>query len=116
MTNNSPHGGRLGVGHDQEAVHERLEGADRIDLDHRDVGAVAGHPGRDALADPAIPGDVGTVGGAVSPPPHWLERAKNVSRVASFLIDPPDGRMPPMTPEAQKAQQDRGAAQAERRS
>ena len=35
----------------------------------------------------------GTVGGAVSPPPHWLERAKNVSRVASFLIDPPDGRM-----------------------
>jgi hypothetical protein len=57
----------------------------------------------------------GTVGGAVSPPPHWLERAKNVSRVASFLIDPPDGRMPAMTPEAQKAQQDRGAAQTERR-
>jgi len=57
----------------------------------------------------------GTVGGAVSPPPHWLERAKNVSRVASFLIDPPDGRMPPMTPEAQKAQADRAAAQQERR-
>ncbi len=57
----------------------------------------------------------GTVGGAVSPPPHWLERAKNVSRVASFLIDPPDGRLPALTPEAQKAQQARNAAQQERR-
>ena len=57
----------------------------------------------------------GTVGGAVSPPPHWLERAKNVSRVASFLIDPPDGRMPAMTADAQKAQQERAAAQQERR-
>src|SRR6185503_3896153 len=57
----------------------------------------------------------GTVGGAVSPPPHWLERAKNVSRVASFLIDPPDGRLPALTPEAQKAQQERNAAAAERR-
>ncbi len=56
-----------------------------------------------------------TVGGAVSPPPHWLERAKNVSRVASFLIDPPDGRMPPMTPDAQKAMQERQQAQAARR-
>jgi len=57
----------------------------------------------------------GTVGGAVSPPPHWLERSRNVSRVASYLIDPPDGRMPPMTPEAQKAQQARQAAQQARR-
>ena len=45
----------------------------------------------------------GTVGGAVSPPPHWLERSRNVSRVASYLIDPPDGRMPAMTPEAIKS-------------
>ena len=57
----------------------------------------------------------GTVGGAVSPPPHWLERSRNVSRVASYLIDPPDGRMPAMTPEAIKAQQDRQQAQAARR-
>jgi hypothetical protein len=57
----------------------------------------------------------GTVGGAVSPPPHWLERSRNVSRVASYLVDPPDGRMPAMTPEAQKAQQARTAAQQERR-
>jgi hypothetical protein len=57
----------------------------------------------------------GTVGGAVSPPPHWLERAKSVSRVASFVIDPPNGRIPPLTPEAQKAAQERQAAQAARR-
>jgi hypothetical protein len=36
----------------------------------------------------------GTVGGAVSPPPHWLERAKGVSRVSSYVIDPPNGRRP----------------------
>jgi hypothetical protein len=57
----------------------------------------------------------GTVGGAVSPPPHWLERSRNVSRVSSFLIDPPTGRMPATTPEAQKAQQERQQRQAARR-
>jgi len=57
----------------------------------------------------------GTVGGAVSPPPHWLERSRDVSRVASYIIDPPNGRQPALTPEAQKAQQERNAAAAERR-
>src|SRR5688572_29590529 len=59
----------------------------------------------------------GTVGGAVSPPPHWLERSRDVSRVASYIIDPPNGRQPAMTPEAIKAQQERNAiAQANRRA
>ena len=58
----------------------------------------------------------GAVGGPVSPPPHWLERSKNVSRLASFVIDPPDGRLPPMTPEAQKRQQEQQAAQKARRA
>jgi hypothetical protein len=49
----------------------------------------------------------GTVGGAVSPPPHWLERAKGVSRVSSYVIDPPDGRIPALTPEAQAAAEQR---------
>jgi hypothetical protein len=57
----------------------------------------------------------GTVGGAVSPPPHWLERSRSVSRVSSYLIDPPNGRMPATTPEAQKAQQERQQRQAARR-
>jgi hypothetical protein len=57
----------------------------------------------------------GTVGGAVSPPPHWLERSRNVSRVASYVIDPPDGRIPALTPAAQAAAQQRQQAQQARR-
>ena len=57
----------------------------------------------------------GTVGGAVSPPPHWLERSRSVSRVSSYIIDPPNGRMPATTPEAQKAAQERQQRQAARR-
>jgi len=41
----------------------------------------------------------GTVGGPVSPPPHWLERGTPTYQ-ASLIIDPPDGRMPPQTPDA----------------
>ena len=44
----------------------------------------------------------GTVGGPVSPPPHWLERGKP-SYQASLIVDPPDGRMPPQTPEAARS-------------
>ena len=57
----------------------------------------------------------GTVGGAVSPPPHWLERARSVSRVSSYVIDPPDGRMPALTAAAQAAQTQRQQAAAARR-
>src|SRR4029079_11134245 len=57
----------------------------------------------------------GTVGGAVSSPPHWLERARSVSRVSSYVIDPPDGRIPALTPAAQAAAEKRQQAQAARR-
>src|SRR5262245_8353882 len=57
----------------------------------------------------------GTVGGAVSPPPHWLERARTVSRVTSYVIDPPNGQIPALTPAAQAAaDQRRNATQARR--
>jgi hypothetical protein len=50
----------------------------------------------------------GQVGSATSPPPHWLERRK-VSRRTSLVIEPPDGRIPPLTREAQaRAQGGRG--------
>src|SRR5688572_19891540 len=39
--------------------------------------------------------NAGAVGSATSPPPHWLERGK-VSRRTSLVIDPPDGRLPPL--------------------
>jgi hypothetical protein len=45
--------------------------------------------------------NAGQVGSATSPPPHWLERSKT-SRRTSIVIDPPDGRIPPLTPEARR--------------
>jgi hypothetical protein len=54
----------------------------------------------------------GTVGGPVSPPPHWLERGRP-SYQASLIVDPPDGRLPPQTPESTQrliAQRDAAAA------
>src|SRR5947207_8095589 len=56
----------------------------------------------------------GTVGGAVSPPPHWLERSRSVSRVSSYVIHPPAGRSPGLTPTAQAAATQRQDAQAVR--
>ena len=43
--------------------------------------------------------NAGGVGSATSPPPHWLERSK-VSRRTSLVIDPPDGRLPPLVQQA----------------
>jgi hypothetical protein len=61
-----------------------------------------------------VPADViarGTVGGPVSPPPHWLERGEP-SRQASLIVDPRDGRLPGLTLEAQA----RNAARASERA
>ena len=55
----------------------------------------------------ATPG--GDVGGPVSPPPHWLERG-TPQRVASLIIDPPDGRQPALTADAQQRTQAQQAA------
>ncbi len=45
-------------------------------------------------------------GGAVTinPPSYWVERGKPV-RQASLVVDPPDGRIPPLTPEGKAAVQ-----------
>jgi len=39
--------------------------------------------------------NAGQVGSATSPPPHWLERGRT-SRRTSLVVDPPDGRLPPV--------------------
>jgi hypothetical protein len=44
---------------------------------------------------PSIP--FGQVGGGQSPPQHWFERAAP-QRQASLIVDPPNGRLPAMTP------------------
>jgi hypothetical protein len=46
---------------------------------------------------------LGDVGDGTSPPPHWLERGEP-SRQSSLVVDPPDGKLPPMTPEGQARQ------------
>ena len=45
----------------------------------------------------------GAVGGPVSPPPHWLERG-DPQRQASLVVDPPNGRTPPLTEAGQQRQ------------
>jgi hypothetical protein len=35
------------------------------------------------------------------PPSHWVERARRPCRQTSLVIDPPNGQIPPLTPEAQ---------------
>jgi hypothetical protein len=45
--------------------------------------------------------NAGAVGSATSPPPHWLERSETSHRT-SAVIDPPDGRVPPMTAEGRQ--------------
>jgi hypothetical protein len=52
--------------------------------------------------------NAGAVGSATSPPPHWLERGK-VSRRTSIVVDPPDGRLPPLAPARAGAGRGRGA-------
>jgi hypothetical protein len=37
-------------------------------------------------------------------PRHWLERGTKVSHATSLVTDPPNGRLPPLTPEGQRRQ------------
>jgi hypothetical protein len=68
----------------------------------------------DADFDPEHPvGTPGDVGSPTSPPPHWLERGKP-QYIASLIVDPPDGRMPALTPEAQQRNAAAAAARRER--
>ena len=55
----------------------------------------------------------GAVGGPVSPPPHWLERGKP-GRQAGLIVDPPDGKMPPLSEEGQRRAAERQRARSGR--
>jgi hypothetical protein len=46
-------------------------------------------------------GTGGGRGGGVGPPDHWLERGRP-TRQASLIVDPPNGRLPALTPAAEK--------------
>jgi hypothetical protein len=49
---------------------------------------------------PATATGGGRGGGGVGPPDHWLERG-HPTRQASLIVDPPDGRLPTLTPAAE---------------
>jgi len=37
-------------------------------------------------------------------PRHWLERGTKLSHATSLVVDPPNGRLPPLTPDGQRRQ------------
>ena len=39
---------------------------------------------------------------AAAAPAQWIEYARHASRLTSLVVDPPNGRIPPLTPEGQK--------------
>lgn len=45
---------------------------------------------------------VATGGEVGAGPPHWYENLEARSRRSSLIVDPPDGRLPPLTPEAEQ--------------
>jgi hypothetical protein len=61
------------------------------------------------LEHPSIP--FGQVGGGQSPPQHWFERSAP-QRQASLIVDPQNGRLPALTPAAQKRLADRRARES----
>ena len=50
--------------------------------------------------NPSVP--FGQVGGGQSPPQHWFERGEP-QRQASLIVDPPNGRLPALTPPRRSA-------------
>src|SRR5262245_56188760 len=57
--------------------------------------------------NPSVP--FGQVGGGQSPPQHWFERGETTQRQVSLIVDPPNGRLPPLTAAAQKRAADQRA-------
>jgi len=73
-----------------EEFKQREKDADKLEaLDNESFTVDAVKPEVQALGD---------IGDGTSPPPFWLERGEP-SRQSSLVVDPPDGKLPPMTPD-----------------
>jgi hypothetical protein len=82
--------GTRNILNDEEFAARQTQFARQSELDNADFEL------EDAASTPG-----GAVGGPVSPPPHWLERGEP-QRQASLIVDPPNGRLPPLTEAAQQ--------------
>jgi hypothetical protein len=76
---------------------------DKVLLTDEEVAALADQVARQQDAAPR-PGDPGTYNN------FWWDRGQSMGRT-SLIVDPPDGKLPPLTPEAQKARAERAAYQ-----
>jgi hypothetical protein len=74
---------------DQEFAQRQKDAEKQIVLDNESFSVDSVKPEIEAMGD---------VGGVTSPPPFWLERGVP-SRQSSLVVDPPDGQLPPMTPD-----------------
>jgi hypothetical protein len=61
--------------------------------------------GAQAKADAELFVRAGAGGGGIGGPSHWVERGRP-TRQSSLVIDPPNGRLPALTPEAEKRRKD----------
>jgi hypothetical protein len=68
-----------------KARQKQAEHQGAVDLESVDVEQAAGK-------------EQDMITGGISPPPHWLERGEP-QRQSSLIVDPPNGRLPPMTAE-----------------
>ena len=90
-----------------ELTEEQSRERTRIAVEHYDVdpGAFRSYVPSRPVEAPGRP--TGPIGG----PADWTERGSGTSRATSRVVDPPDGRLPPLTPDAR---QRRAASSAQR--
>jgi len=70
---------------------------------------------RQALEDaPFVGGGSKQRGVAITEPIHWFDNLDSINSRPWFVTDPPDGKIPPVTPEAQRRAADLAAARATR--
>jgi hypothetical protein len=81
---------------DAEFAERQAQAARQVEEDNADFD----------FDNPSVP--FGQIGGGQSPPQHWFERGAT-QRQASLIVDPPNGRLPALTPAAQKREADRRA-------
>jgi len=88
---------------DQEFAERQVRAIQQLDTDRAEFDLETADVAR-----------AGAVGSPTSPPPHWLDRGEPARRT-SLVVDPPDGRIPAMTPDGARQVAARAAGSRARR-